>query len=280
MDSFRELYEQAVNYDGDTLFTDILLPNLSTAKDWMQSLDHCRALRHALPGQVAAEDLWSWFALSVLNDHLLTPLRVSLGEYRRFFTELGFECFDGQSGFNPVLCEIVGMGNWPALAEGIVVGTTHWPGLRLGELVFSRCAVDVYAHPSWGMIEGIADRSTLYFTHHRFRRKTNHPAHGWGSNSRWRSRFYRNYLTDRFALLNVDGSFDLATAEPTAIELDDVTVETAQELLIHRGLVQTPDHADHYPYDWKMAIRHTSSLWPIDPTHVIPFDHALQALQI
>jgi hypothetical protein len=62
-----------------------------------------------------------------------------------------------------------------------------------GELVFSRAAVSVSCHPSFQILEGVADRSRLYVTDRRMRRDVVNLSHGWGSNSRWRTSFRFDY---------------------------------------------------------------------------------------
>lgn len=280
MDSFRTLYELALEYEGDALYSDVLEPSIPAAKTLMRRLDHFRELRRSPPGQAAMEDLWSLFALSVLNDYLVIPLRLSSREYRQFFSALGFDCFDQSGGFNPVLCEIVVLANWPDPEDGVTTGRQYWPGLRLGELVFSRCAVDVYCHPSYGLINGIADRSVLYFTYNRMRREADHPSHGWGSNSRWRSDFYRNYVTGGFAFLNVDGKYDLATAATGDKELDGITPEEAGDLLLHRSYVRFSEQPGRWPYYWRMAIENTDLPWPQSSGKVVPFQEALSLANV
>src|SRR4051794_29725035 len=122
-----------------------------------------------------------------------SALRLSRRDYRRFFEALGFCVFGPPASFNPLTCEIVHVGNWPSPEEGIRIGGCFWPGLRFGEMVFSRCAVNVFCHPSHGVVEGIADRSTLYFTNYRMRRDCSDLSHGWGSNSQWATNLSRNY---------------------------------------------------------------------------------------
>ncbi len=285
MESFRALSEEVSDYVGDDLYRDVLEPRIPAAKALLLPLNHFHELRHSLPGEVAHEDLWVLFSLSVLNDQLLRPLQLSRGEYRQFFTELGFTCFDAPSHFNPMLCEIVDVGNWPKPDDGIEVGNQSWPGLLFGEMVFSRCAVDVYCSASHGIVEGIADRSVLYFTNSRMRRETDDPSHGWGSNSRWRTDFFRNYLTGGFSFLNVDGEVDLAiattdTEEKLATDNDGITIEEAKDLLLHRCFVRFPERPYMWPYKWKLAIANSELPWLQNCSNVVPFQRALSLAKV
>src|SRR5580700_10796827 len=107
MDCFRELYQQAVEYEGQNLYADVLGPRADAARRLLAPLRRARTLRDAPPASLPNEDLFELFALSVLNDYLLLPLRLSQGEHARFFAALGFEPFAPPGVFDPLTCEIV-----------------------------------------------------------------------------------------------------------------------------------------------------------------------------
>ncbi len=282
MHCFRELYEEAVQYDGESLYADVLAPRLDAARGLLAPLRHAATLRDAPPMSMPDEALFELFALSVLNDHLLLPLRLSGGEYRGFFAALGLEPFEPQGLFDPLGCEIVGVGESPRPEDGITLGACYWPGLRFGELIFSRCAVDVFCHPAHGIIRGIADRSTLHFANRRMRRECHDLSHGWGSNSRWGTRFARNYASAGYAFLNVDAQDDIGDPNPPDRVLEAMPLEAARELLLHRCLVRPWEGQADFrePYWFRMAIKHARPLWPLDAAQVVPFAAALRAAGI
>jgi hypothetical protein len=49
MQCFRELYEEAVQYEGENLYTDVLEPRLDAARGLIAPLRHARTLRAAAP---------------------------------------------------------------------------------------------------------------------------------------------------------------------------------------------------------------------------------------
>jgi hypothetical protein len=274
IESFRELYELVIEKDWTDLYADVLEPQIDAARRLLAPLRHLQTLRDAPPGSIP--DLTQLFALSALNDYLLLPLRLSESQYRHFFQELGFEVFEPDGIFSPLRCEIVGVANWESAESGICLGARYWPGLRFGEMIFSRSALDVRCHPSHGIVRGIADRSPLFFTNRRMRREVHDLSHGWGSNSRWRTDFSRNYETGGYAFLNVDAEYDLATIDHANKALDSLPLDAACELLLHRCFVRYPGNAD-FPYKWRIAVENKDPLWPLESSKVVPFETALHA---
>ena len=269
--SFIALYDELIGYGGKDLFGDVLSPFIPSGKAIIEGLRHFSKLDNSFPGEIHEEDLWTLFALNVCNDFLLLPLQVSSSEYRTFFTEIGLTLYEPGKTFNPLIHEIIGVGNWPSQKDGISLGACYWPGLMFGDLLISRCAVDVYCHPSWGVVKGIADSSKMYFTNRRIRRQTTDQSDGWGHNSRWRTEFSRNYLVGEYALLNVDGSIDLYI-DAGDFELNPLPLSAARELLLNRCFVShETQNDDYYPYDWKMAVN-IKKCWPITETSIVPFN--------
>jgi hypothetical protein len=271
LESFRELHGSVVGYEGRRLFDDVLAPALDGARSLMRPLERYRTRAQTRP--VEHEDLWELFALSVVNDVLLEPMRVSLDEYVRFAEGLGFETFGG-GVFHPIRHEIVGVANVGVPGEGVTVHGTYWPGLKLGELVFSRAGVVVSCHAAVGILEGVADCSPLYFTHQRMGRRAHDLSEGWGSNSRWRTTFARNYDEPELACFNVDGKFDLADArsyEDPKSPNRELPIAARRELLMHRSFVgykSTED--DWFPYHDVLYVRRGRLAWPLDETLLVP----------
>ncbi|WP_347254771.1 hypothetical protein [Leminorella grimontii] len=280
---FRALHDEIMAYSGNALFQDVLRPAIPRLKAIMASFEYLRRLEDSRPGIVNSDDLMRLFALSVVNDHLLLPLNLSREEYLHFFQELGFEPYDRPEAFTPALCEIISVGNFNSFSEGITLGRSYWPGLRLGELIFSRCAVDVYCPPEYGILNGIADKSVLYFTNQRINRPAHDCSHGWGSNSRWKTAFSRNYQSGDFTFYNVDGRMDLAdTASRELLEdlkEQKITIDEARELLVHRCWVgKKALEDDFFPYLWRMAVKNseTVSEWPLATDAIVQFNVALR----
>lgn len=272
---FRELYESLTEYKGRNLYTDVLVPFLPKAQKKVKSLSYLSKLETSSPENIKIEDLWELFALNVCNDFLLLPLNVSRGEYLSFFTELGFEEIKPGKKFNPIIHEIVDVANWPEQDEGISIGSCYWPGLQFGDLIFSRCAVDIYCNESWGIIEGIANQSKLYFINYRTRRETEDESHGWGSNSRWRTQFSRNYFIKKRAFFNVDGDVDLYLNIGDT-ELNPLPIESARELLVNKCFVRSKlTNDDYYPYIWKLVVENIEGVWPNLNENIVPFETAL-----
>lgn len=292
--SFRELVEDLGGDHPGGLFAEVLEPRLEAARRFLEPLRYVRRLRDAPPGRVAGQDLCALYALNVLNDQLLLPLQISRGEYRRFFEALDFEVFEPDGAFDPVLCEVVGVANWRSLRveEGITLGCCYWPGLRYGEMIFSRCAVDVYCHPAHGLLKGVADRSHLHFTRRRMQREASDLSAGWGQNSSWRTALSRNYRVGDYSFLNVDAAIDLGSDAPGGFvraagpegDPDLVPLAEAREVLLHRCFVRTtpPGRGGGgiFPYRWRMALHGPGPLWPLAASSVVPFDQALAAIGI
>lgn len=277
-DSFRSLYDAMIQHNGERLYEEVLHPSLGDLQRLMAALEPLKKLSNSRPGAVGSDELQELFALSVVNDHLLSTSRLSLSEYEEFFRALGFSLFDPPAQFSPALCEVMAVDN-SAAKQAIALGHCHWPGLRFGELVFSRCAVDISCPASLQIVKGIADCSTLYFTNRRSHRSAQDLSHGWGSNSRWRTAFHRTYETADLTLYNVDGSIDLAdTSAPETLkdlELQELTLAQARELLIHRCQVSACNQSDDYfPYHWKMAITGNCQ-WPLVQENIMTIEQAL-----
>lgn len=285
MKDFRTLYDELVRYEGTNLYQDVLLPFLPYGLKCMNSLEKFKQLESSLPESFENEDLWSLFALNVCNDYLLLPMRVSLAEYIDFFEKLGFNVIEEQKLFNPILHEIVQVYNHNKEEEGSTVGFQYWSGLRYGELIFSRSGIEVSSHKKSGLVEGVADSTTLYFTNCRINRKASDLSHDWGHNSRWRTDFHRNYITKDYSFINVDAEFDLYK-EPPLEELEGLTLAQARELLINRCIVEHhPKTDDFFPYNWNMTLDNKNKVhsknnnYPLQPNSLVPTKDAIKRLK-
>ncbi len=278
--SFRQLWESLPGPGDAWSIGEALQAALPDMPALMAPLQPLRRLASAPPRAVGRDLLMDLFALSNVDDHLLWSPRVRPGEREAFFAALGFEPFDERKTFSPLTCEVVTVSNDCDRDAGIQLRETHWPGLMFGDLVFARCGKSVRCHPSWGILEGVADKSTLHFTNERTGRPTNDLSHGWGYNSQWRTDFHRNYRSGGFAFYNVDGTLDLGSPEAPLTgpnqTPEELTLAQARELVMHRGFVLTPLLGDQWPYHWRLAVRESASAWPRDEAHVVPFDTAIR----
>jgi len=284
IESFVGLYYAVVEYGGDYLHRDVLLPALPDLQKLMAPLQPLRSLKTAPPLSVADEISYELFALGVVNDHLRMPLKLAAGEYKEFFEALGFEHYE-PAQFSPMTCEIVGVSNAAKPESGIELFGNFWPGLRFGEMIFSRGAKIVSCHPSHGITAGVADKSVMYFTNYRLNRPTSDLSDGWGSNSRWRTNFYRNYQVDGLDLYNVDGIVDLASNPrklriEDELSLGDLSVDEEREALMHRCFVHTQKTDEYWPYSWRLAVKNTGATWPLENKMVVEFDEALRQVGV
>ncbi len=270
MDDFVDLYLAILEHPREQLFAEVIEPVLPEAARWVERWEPLRSLSRSPPGSVEQEILWELFALSAIHDKLILPRMISGSEYRRFFEHLGFELRDF-AVFDPLFHEISELRNGGEPGQGIRIGRRHWPTLMWGELVFARGGVGVMCHPSWGLIEGIADRTRLYFANDRLGRPCSDLSHGWGSNSRWGTSFHRFYRTARHSVFNADGEYDLATEGERVPEPDELPAHRRAELLMHRCLVSAPDPdpgPNHWPYDDILVLDASGPSWPLEPERV------------
>lgn len=252
MTAFYELFEELV---AGPVELEAWLPK---ARPIMQALE-----RYRRPAPAKKEELWDWYALQRVNEVLIGGLAgelphraahlrqdlhrrdalfqhdmlvhgnvpgVSAGSYRAFFEALGFTLYSGGafSPFHHEIVEVVEDGS-----PGVTVEHTFWPGLKFGELLFSRAGVRV---KSGVLDKAIAERSPLYFTFWRPHRDTEDLSHGWGHNSQWRTEMRRDYESGGKLHYNHDGHWGVDDASHGD---NDLTVEDRIELLTHRCFVRS-----------------------------------------
>ena len=191
---FRSLYKDLMRHEGEDVSSGVLLPWLPKARQALDGMQRYRYLASSNPGpDVEAEELWQWYALNRVNDHLLygfqigqefpqdAPLRewsgsvVSSAAYLNFFETLGFHSFSDRT-FSPFYHEIVEVVTDETMPSA-VVEHEFWPGLLFSEMLFSRAGVRVRA-PAHLMAKDVAERSVMYFTFKRLRRQASDQSHG------------------------------------------------------------------------------------------------------
>ncbi|MFI9360821.1 hypothetical protein ACIG5E_07135 [Kitasatospora sp. NPDC053057] len=263
----RALYEALLDTDGP--YEDVIGPWLEqSAADGYRARLRTAATPH---GHWWADDedlLEELYALSRVSDYLL--LDPQLPPYLHLFTALGMTPFDTHSPFDPFLHEITEVEQAEDPNTPIEILDIRWPGLMLGELLFSRAGVRVRAGAAHAE-RGVADRWPIYWTHRRAHRPTRDLSQGWGNNSQWRTDFRLDYRTADGDLLNVaedapiDGRPDLDPDDYGNLGPDErlLTPAERRELLRHRTFLRAPAAssdpawaADLFPFEWRLPTDH------------------------
>jgi hypothetical protein len=263
---FVRLVLRLLDYDGQDVSRDVLIPWVEAhpgAAAWLESLRErgCSAIP-----TLQLEDLWRLYALSRACEMLLLSLELtepqagsggdlalSMQQFEEFFSRLGIDVMRPEV-YAPFHHEIVATFAEPASGEVLRIVAWHWPCLMLGTLMIQRGGVTVSASAEV-LVPGIADTSTLYWAYDRKNRPTHHPAHGWGSNSHWRTAFRRDYHLGDTHHFNVDGKCDLSSVDPGTLDESGLSRAERIELLVNRSFVTiSKEHTDLFPYGDRMSL--------------------------
>jgi hypothetical protein len=179
---------------------------------------------------------------------------------------MGFEPFD-EHRYSPFFHEIVDVIESDDPAAGVQIDRELWPGLMFGEMLFSRAGVVVRAHPSV-LYADAAERSTLYFSWLRWRRRCSDLSNGWGHNSQWGTAFRRDYVDAKYFHFNVDGEVNITGPRPIMVRAfyepppTNLSIELRREHLINRFLISRLDDVpeDQWPYDDYLVMRRDDPL--------------------
>jgi len=276
----RQLFERLRDHTGPDAYGTVVQPWLGRAAgDYRTELAEGvgQLARWAVEGPAGQcqELLWELYALSRVSDVLLLafqppgdpdepwPAALTPAQYLELFGRLGMTAFESTAAFDPFWHEIVEVEQAPDPDEPIRITGLVWPGLAMGNLLFSRAGVRVRAGVRHAE-RGVADRSPLYWTYRRRHRPTDDQSKGWGHNSQWRTDFRVDLRTEAGYELN-------ACAHGYGDDLDGLTYtrltsEEQRELLRHRCLLRTPAHAaelddtapgwrkDLYPYPARLSL--------------------------
>lgn len=275
---FVPLVLRLLDYDGQDVFGDVLIPWVEAhpgAAIWLASLRErgCSAVP-----TLQSEDLWRLYALSRACEVLMLSLEtaqpqarsgghltLSLWQFEDFFSRLGIDAMRPEL-YTPFHHEIVA--TFPAPSPGQVpqILAWHWPCLMLGTLMIQRGGVTLSAGAEV-LAPGIADTSTLYWAYDRNSRPTHDLAHGWGSNSRWRTAFRRDYHLGDTHHFNVDGKCDLSSVDAGTLDESGLSRAERIELLINRSFVTIPkEHADLFPYGDRLSLTAPAAPRPSPPS--------------
>ncbi|WP_326674186.1 hypothetical protein [Streptomyces sp. NBC_01257] len=165
---------------------------------------------------------------------------VTPDQYLAAFARLGMAPI-GDVAYEPFFHEVVHVAESEAPGAPVEITGTVWPGLMLGEMLFSRTGVTVRAGAQH-LVAGVADRSPLFDVFMRRYRETSDESMGWGSNSQWRTDFRRDYVTDDAFHFDVDEEFD--SSRDQFGEPRKLTPAERSDLVRHRCLtrpLQDPD---------------------------------------
>lgn len=263
---YRELYEALLRYQGKHVYAEVLQPwliNNPGEAYWLRSY----SAREGIP-ELDADgiDACRLYAAQVVHDTLLLPLQpeaaqdqwggpsLTGAEYRAFVEALGFRIVE-QPRFIPFYHEIVRVTQSPNDEEPPAILRHRWPCLMLGNLLFARAGVDLYVGRN--LVDAqIATSSTLYWACRRRHRPRADRSDGWGSNSRWRAHFRRDYVVNGMYHYNVDGEFDLLSENARSNPQDAYTREQRIELLVNRSWVLTHnlvEACDEWPWDYRIT---------------------------
>jgi hypothetical protein len=261
---YRSLLEQLANHDTKDGVADLLQQWRATHAEesvWLVSLRERG--RCAVP-PATEEELWHLYALSRVCESLVhaaschpnasgAPL-LSMAQVESFLTSLGIEAIRPQA-YAPFHHEIVSTIAAPNDVASPSVQAWHWPCFMLGSLLIMRGGVTVTVGAR-ALDPVIASTATLYWAYSREGRPTHDLAHGWGSNSSWRTAFRRDYRFGNVVHYNVDGSCDLALVDQVDCghDHDDLTRMERIELLVYRSFVtNSKEHQDRFPYDDRLS---------------------------
>ncbi|MYT30265.1 MULTISPECIES: hypothetical protein [unclassified Streptomyces] len=285
----RELYEALAWYEQREPYETIVVPWLHQVqgryRTWLATAAEDSSwwteTRREPDGR---ELMWELYALYRVSDLLLLAFQppsdepcapdprplLSEREYVDLFTSLGMTPFEDSDAFDPFLHEIVEVEQADDPQAPIEIAEVLWPGLTLGQLLFSRAGVRIHAGVEHAQ-RGVADRSPLYWTFRRRHRPTVDLSQGWGGNSQWRTDFRLDYRTPAGDRLNVAGDRPIdGSAYLRADHLENLSPEERlltpgerRELLRHRCLLRAPEAAaalagspdwerDLLPFDWRL----------------------------
>lgn len=254
--SYRELYDQILEYNGEHLFKEIVSPWLNRQRGERQWLKEFSARRGNPIPSITDEDSCRLYALSRISDLFILSFappgserqaswqlaKLTMNEYVEVMTFFGFTRID-RSQFHPFFHEVVTVeqSNEPYMI--ISVKNEYWPGFLLGQLLFSRSGCRVTGGVR-NIVKRVAENSTLYWAFARNTRPTADLSVGWGSNSQWRTRFRRDYIIGNKLFYNVDAQKQRPNPD------ENLSADEQLELLKNRCfIICDKAHDDLWPYD-------------------------------
>lgn len=257
----RNLYEDLLGCNKGNEWESVFLRSwegLKETRDFYTALMDRELENPEQIPQVTTDELWGLYSVSRVNDLMLlrfqnAPIEengylgpeITLENYVDFFHHIGFTTRE-ITCYHPFNCEVVEV--IQSDIWSVEIAEIKWPAIYLGNMLFSRAGVVVWA-PESLLKKGVADQSTLYWSHRRNYRKTSDLSRGWGSNSQWSTKFRRDFeFVDRF-VFNADGSND---SKHDA--MPGLNAEERINFVRHRSLTtKSLQDGDLWPYEERVV---------------------------
>lgn len=247
-DSPRQVHHRIREYDGYSLYSDILEESIPFLKDCFHRLERYKI--YDAKSSFPSEDECAFYAFSRVNEALLLNFqndksdhndsKISLEEYKSFWEKIGLKIYEPKD-FHPFCCEIYMVQECIGQSELKITGS-RWPCLMFGDLLFSRASVCVRAG-SDSINKQVAEESTLYWSHVRGDRSCEDLSYGWGSNSQWSTAFRFDYWSNEDLYYNVNHG-------DNKYEDDELPKMRQLEVLRYRCFILAPEVPDCWPYDY------------------------------
>jgi hypothetical protein len=180
-ENFRELYNLIHGEHEMPLYGRVIAPWIesnSRSRQWLHGFT-CRPGNPIPPAENA--DLWGLYALSRVNDALILAFQgdrleektgrpkfkpeISPADYLLFAESLGLKRVE-QPHFSSFHHEIVAVEESADADQPVLLESTLWPCLMLGDMMFSRAGVRVSGGRKF-ISKQAAESSTLYWTFRR-----------------------------------------------------------------------------------------------------------------
>lgn len=250
--NYRDLYDKIIHSGAKAIYEDLIVP-------WLENTQPERATTGCT--EVKTEDLWRLYALGRLNELLLVSfqggfLEIGSDQYKAIMESLGLS-LASHAKFNSFFHEVVEVVPADNKEEKIKIREVKWPAVMSGDLLISRAGCVVQGGADV-INKQIAEKSTLYWSHRRENRSFNDLSLGWGSNSRWRTQFRRDYKIGDKYYFNIDAPFDVsgeARNKPKGkFQKEDLSLEERIELLTNRCFIKTEKQNDDlFPFNWSYS---------------------------
>ncbi|WP_140919630.1 hypothetical protein [Limnobaculum xujianqingii] len=262
----RELFFKILDYKGNNLFKDELIPwlkeNENYYSNFMKQVSELTAdidNISLIPDEVS----WELYALSRVLDCLTekfqykedisfdkSAIPLSQAQYIYFAQRLGLTATESKV-FSTFYCEII---RAECSESNFDILDTRYPALMLGHLLIHRGGVIISMSPSMFNLE-LVNNAEIYWAYLRAHRESHDLSKGWGSNSQWRTRFRFDFECPDGFLYNAQGDVDLNQKSDAAFERlkeYDLSLAEAEELTMYRHFITcTKKGGDVFPYDYK-----------------------------
>lgn len=254
-----ELFCALNEYAGNDAYADILEPwpdNNAEELNWLADFQR----RTSNDWSAATnEDECRLYTLFRVTSLLLLCFQKDRGSYANykspslplegiqlFLEQLGFQVPD-TCEYHPFYHEILSVDQAERSEQPVAITQVHWPCFMLGDMIYCRSGVSVFAGKSH-VVKEIAESSTLYWTYRRKDRPCHDQSYGWGHNSSWRTAHRRDYRTKDRYHYNIGGRESL---NDLTVMAGDMPRSSMIELVRNRCMITTQiKDSDLYPYSY------------------------------